>query len=110
MTTTKPATPIPGRVRVGPMDYPISVLPQDNLEGFFGRFNVKGGIRISDDCGSYEPVVLLHEIMHAIMYHQSLSDLPHDLEERIVNSVSEGLAALIRDNPQLIEYLSTRLR
>lgn len=45
---------------------------------------------------------IIHEITHAIDYQMNL-----DMTERQVHGVGAGLAAVLIDNPKLIDYLKT---
>jgi len=45
---------------------------------------------------------IIHEITHAIDYQMNL-----DMSERQVHGVGAGLAAVLIDNPKLIDYLKT---
>jgi hypothetical protein len=45
---------------------------------------------------------IIHEIVHAIDYQMSLK-----MSERQVHGVGAGLAAVLIDNPKLIDYLKT---
>lgn len=54
-----------------------------------------------------EAEVLLHEILHAICYTYTLyEDLPNNMQEKVVTTLSTGLASTFVQNPKLLTYFS----
>ena len=47
---------------------------------------------------------LLHELMHCIIYHWHVS--AGDDQERFVSTLEEGLACVMKDNPDLFSAIS----
>ena len=89
-------------VKIGRRSYKIKheYLPQD-----YGRVDLaKGIIRIDDP---QPPFVVadatLHEILHAVWAERGLPDRAR--EERTVTALAQGLTAVFRDNPGLLQYL-----
>jgi hypothetical protein len=46
--------------------------------------------------------VVLHEIMHAIWHY---FDLPTKNEESYVHRISNGISMVMKDNPELMDYI-----
>ena len=50
---------------------------------------------------------LLHELIHGILYHGGItSELEKETEERICDSIAVLLLGVLRDNPDLVTYLT----
>ena len=47
---------------------------------------------------------MIHEAMHGICFHQGMQ-LKDDEEERIVNSMANGITQLLKDNPDLVDWI-----
>ena len=56
---------------------------------------------------SQKKVTLMHEIMHGIVYERTL-DLNKSDEETVVNELGKGFINVIRDNPELIDYITKK--
>ena len=54
----------------------------------------------------YEQMTVLHEVLHAAWAATGLDDQTCDHEEVIVSTLAPVLLAVIRDNPDLIKYLT----
>jgi len=71
-----------------------------------GRILIKGAL-------TEDPTrdTLLHEILHALIDQTSvkrqLKDMDKDLEEDFVWALTPRLLGLLRDNPELVEYLTS---
>lgn len=50
-----------------------------------------------------ERVVVLHEVLHAVFKGQGQNVLRRD--EDLIEAVAHGVIQVIRDNPQLLQYL-----
>lgn len=48
--------------------------------------------------------VVLHEIMHAIW---DKFNVPNTTEEATVNAVTRGILSVLRNNPKVVEYLTS---
>lgn len=65
-------------------------------------------IRIDDALDSTKSAnTLLHELFHAIWTTYALEN--DDKEERVVTVLSNGLAQVWRDNPDLVKFLNKSL-
>ena len=50
---------------------------------------------------------LLHEVLHAVLYNTGISDRMTDkAEEHLVRALSPALFSLLRDNPDLVQYIT----
>ena len=57
---------------------------------------------------------LLHEILHAVVYYNSLTQSGQPLdnenkEETVVNSITNGLMAVFKDNPKILKELEQHI-
>lgn len=97
---------IPGKVRIGSVDYEIFiedktiVLNTDQCKGKidfeYHKINIDSSIQ--DKQGQEQ--TFLHELIHGIVRERSL-DLEKVDEETIVDGLAVGLHQIIRDNPQI---------
>ena len=93
--------------------------PLKNLKIVGKRYKLIYDAKMQDDCGQcddnkqtitikkempsdLELDTIIHEVTHAIDYQMNL-----DMTERQVHGVGAGLAAVLIDNPKLIDYLKT---
>jgi hypothetical protein len=76
------------------------------MENCFGLcFNGAQRIDIMDELPEGEEVdVVLHEILHAILFQMSVR-LPMKVEEQFVLATATGLTAVLQDNPQFAKWL-----
>ncbi len=61
---------------------------------------------------SREVEVLVHEILHAIAYNTGLFwTYPNnrDLEEHVVDTMANAIILILKDNPELIDYIKESL-
>ena len=97
-------------IRVGPFDLAIKQLDGEDRDKCLGMFSeTKQQILMRDNYPSeqQEAETLLHELLHAIW--AVFGCKPKDSEERIVSQMSIGMATVISDNPDLIEWLKEKL-
>ena len=98
-------------VRIGPHDIAIRVLKAEERDANLGSFSSiqqSIGVREAYATPSQEAETLIHEILHAV--YVIMDARPKDSEERLVGLMATGLAMVIRDNPELIEWLSESMR
>ena len=104
--------PYPTSIKVGAVDYSIEELPPDvgrEAKLLGDSDTLMSNIRL--DFSKNRCVVantLLHEILHVLWDLHSISH--KDGEERIIESMSNGLAAVFRDNPKLTQWIVRALR
>lgn len=103
-----PGPKLPTTVKVGYRTYTIKL-----FEGHEGEQARKYGevahllkqIKIDMHYGTREAAsALLHELMHVVYSHFEIKD--KDEEERVVSTMSVGLADLWRDNPDLFRWIA----
>lgn len=70
--------------------------PPSSRVKYQGRIQITKGLDPAEKANT-----ILHEILHAVCYTQGL-DLGVKEEERIVNSLANGLTAFVRDNPRFV--------
>lgn len=97
---------LPNKLKIGYYDYMIEHW-DSNLATAAQRYGecdrLNNVIRINLSLPEqHHKEVLLHEIVHAIW---SERNLPSSLEEEIVSQLSVALAAVFKDNPELVRYL-----
>lgn len=97
--------PKPDSIRILGMTYPITTETNTDFTGT-ANGHIDGDaqtIRIANDLGpDKERETLLHEIIHGTSFAMC-----SDLTEHQVRSMANGLYAVLRDNPTLINYLTT---
>lgn len=97
-------------IRVGPFDLAIKQLTGEERDKCLGMFSeTQMAILMRDHYASdqQESETLLHEVLHAVWAVAGCK--PKDPEERVISQMSTVLATVIRDNPDLIEFLKERL-
>ena len=86
--------------------------PSDSYGEFDHRKNV---ISIQEDLSDRDyACTLLHEVLHAIVYYYSLTQTGQPLdteskEETTINSITNGLMALFKDNPNILKEFQHRI-
>ncbi len=99
------------KVSVGELDYQVGLVadlkrPETEamLYGYVSHLNQ----RIDIEEKMTEPmqkIALLHETLHAIVHQSGIIE---DAEENLVIAISHGLYALLRNNPDLIAYITDK--
>lgn len=106
---------LPRKVTIGNVSYQIKVvdeLKNDDGSPIWGWWRpVYCSIELNKDITGTdnEPEVLLHEILHAIvdccdLFHR---ERPLPKEEVVVSSIAKGLAAVLKNNKQLRDYIAS---
>jgi hypothetical protein len=105
----------PQKVKVGHVRYTLRV--EKGLASIAGATGTCGEdtqlILVDDQVGpDQERDTVLHELLHAIFFASNVkSILPGDdtkeLEEKLILSTATRLLELLRDNPKLVEYLTS---
>lgn len=106
-----PKMKLPKYVKVGAWDYTIVEFAHVDAacSSRFGdcRTNDKR-IRVDLVWGRRKAAhTLLHEILHAVYYEWSMQK--EDDEERLVDILASGLAAVWRDNPAVMQWIAEGL-
>ena len=99
---------IPNSVKIGYIDYnfdfwPDSFASTEEAQGEFFSQAQKIGLKESTIPSRFGVNTVIHEILHGIVYQYGLD--PIDNEEKIVNTLSNGLTTVFVDNPWLINYI-----
>jgi len=115
-----PANGRPTQVKVGyrtlKIEYVRPDFINDDMTESFGEYRSREGrILIQDSlCGQERCNTTWHEILHAIVYVFSLNQAngplkEDDAEELVVNTVSNFMMGVYRDNPWLLDMLKKHL-
>jgi len=100
-------------IKIGYRDYKIK-----NLDSIVSKCNEINGQFLASDgmiaLSSTEDNIshantLIHEILHAIVYQWGI-ELDDKDEERICNTIANGLTTVFIDNPSLLSYLQKQLK
>lgn len=105
---TAQAQQLPKSVRVGPLTYKVVVSPEKEMfdsEGhkLYGQtLYAELTIRIRENIAHDKMCeTLLHEVLHAAAFNESDSN-----EEAFVNGLAPWLLGVLRDNPDLLKFLT----
>lgn len=96
----------PAAVKIGPYQIRIAQLSRSDAETDWGNFSARSQqISLSDSFPTrqIEAETVLHEILHALWWSMHVKQ--KDGEERIVSALGVGVAQIVRDNPELIDWL-----
>jgi hypothetical protein len=101
--------PLPSTVKIGYQDYQIKLIDPAAVD-FCGMTDKhEAVIYLTCKGNSIEQSnTLLHECLHGVVHSQGIQ-LEDKVEEMIVNSMSNGLTQLLRDNPGLVKFLLDKL-
>jgi hypothetical protein len=100
-------------IKIGYRDYIIK-----NLDSIVSRCNEINGQFLASDgviaLSSTEDNIshantLIHEVLHAIVYQWGI-ELDDKEEEKICNTLANGLTTVFVDNPSLLSYLQKNLK
>lgn len=62
---------------------------------------------------SQEIEILIHELLHSINYYTNVLEMSTEedrlKEEKYVDTMAAGLTLLLKDNPELIDYIKEKL-
>lgn len=105
--------PLPKKAKVGPHTYTLRAV--ENLESLTDQ---TGGVTFSEAVIVYDPAqahtqlrdTLLHELLHCVIFETPLRKELKDSEEeeKLVWTLSPRILALLRDNPQLVAFLTEK--
>ena len=109
---------LPKKIKVLSRDYVVQEMSDKKIgEGIYsGTCNSDTAIiTISAEYPSQKQAcTLIHELLHAVVNEMGMTNVPNlekfeISEETIVNTLANGLAAVIRDNPLLIPAIQKGL-
>ena len=93
---------LPKTIKIGYTDYELEIWP----DTFASTEKAQGEFFEEDEKLSSRGVnTLIHEILHALIYQYGLAEDVKDIEEKVVNTTANGLSAVFKDNPWLIDYI-----
>jgi hypothetical protein len=95
---------LPRRLRIGGGRWDVRVR---RLRGKYGETQLNQSVVTLDPDQSTVVArdTLLHEVLHAVIANTSLG-LGRKAEERLIRTLSPQLLAVLRDNPQLVLFLT----
>lgn len=100
---------VPRLIKVGPFYYEVKRwkrMPADNSEAWGMCDRATNVILLSEVPGPQKQrEVLLHEVLHAIYGTTGLCSKDNVPEEMVVTDMSPALLQVLRDNPDLVDYL-----
>lgn len=110
-TTPEPdAIEMPRSVRVGPWDWAVNDMSQADCirSGWIGScYTAHLEIEVYPKLPTQKRAeVLLHEVLHACFEVANLKQHDTLTEEKVVNGLGMTLLSVIRDNPDLIAFLT----
>jgi len=110
----------PSEIKIGWKDIKIEYVDPSffqNNSDYWGQFLTrKGKIEIQKEIdGDDLANTLLHEILHAIVYASSLNSdggalEDHKDEEQTVNSITNHLMSVFKDNPWFLKWLDHKIQ
>lgn len=112
MRTDRPFT-----LRIGYKDFTVSFVDKvdkgkslGSCQPYAGRTKYKGQIKIAKRLPKREKAnTVLHEVMHAIIYAQGVEYTEKE-EEQAVTAFTNGLIALMRDNPKFMAEIQRMVK
>lgn len=101
----------PKTIRVGPYTFTIKVFPEIIETGAYGDTHVsKTAIRYSPELSpAMERATILHEVLHATAHSVGIDDTVELNQETLIQRIDGALLAVLRDNPDLLTYLTEPL-
>ena len=95
-----PNVALPKQIKIVGKTYVVEEIPEMD-EDCGACYDTKQLIKIAGDLPQeLSQDTLLHEVMHAIDYQMHLN-----LKERHVSAMASGLMAVIKENPDFVNYL-----
>jgi len=104
---------IKNKIKIGYRTYDIEVNDRvwNKQTESYGQFLSKEGIicMSSEEDNISQANTLLHEILHGIVYQWGLDSELDDKEERIVNTITNGLTTVFVDNPWILSFIKHKV-
>jgi hypothetical protein len=111
---------LPAYIRLGSTDYLITFFSDELEEHYYGRINyTKGTVQLNknrlENQGGADTV--LHEVLHGLITEYGIENYMagddandrHQSEEQVVRLLSHGLVTFMRDNPDLVRWITARV-
>ena len=112
-------TKLPESIKIGWKDVKIVRVKTSFLKNnsdYWGQYVARESkIEIQEEASGADTAnTLLHEIIHAIVYHSSMNTeggplKDEDAEEHVVNSMTNWLMGVFKDNPWLLDTLKDNI-
>jgi hypothetical protein len=98
---------LPSVVQVGPYTYRVTTEKKEPTEELFGECDVHNQVVYLYPGQARDSMAdsLLHEILHACWACTGMHDGKYN-EEQVVRGLTTWLLLVLRDNPELVEYLT----
>jgi hypothetical protein len=101
-------------IKIGYQNYELDFWPEtfartEQAEGEFFAKDQKIGVRDNDLDKVHGANTVLHEVLHGVVYQYGLCDIIKENEERLVNTMANGLMSVFVDNPWLLDYFKTSI-
>ena len=104
------------KIKIGYQQYTLDVWPEsfattEEAVGEFFANERKIGIRGDYVDSLHGANTLLHEVMHGIVYQYGMVDTMEKFnkEEKIVNTMTNGIMQVFVDNPWFIDYIKKQI-
>jgi len=103
------------KIKIGYQNYELDFWPEtfartEQAEGEFFAKDQKIGVRDNDLNKVHGANTVLHEVLHGVVYQYGLCDVVKENEERLVNTMANGLMSVFVDNPWLLDYFKTSIK
>ena len=102
---------LPSPIKVGGFEYKVYERGDFvRSQGQFGQCDNDISVILvgTDLTKQMQSNTLIHELFHAIYYVYNIQD--NDEEERVVNTFANGWHQVLKDNPDLVNYLKRTLK
>ena len=110
---------LPDKIKIGWKDVDLTKVKVSfvkNNSDYWGQYICRQNkIEIQEEAVGHDLAnTLVHEIIHAIVYHSSLNAeggplYEGDNEEQTVNSMTNWLMGVFKDNPWLLDFLKENI-
>ena len=105
---------LPNSIKIGYVNYqfdfwPDSFASTEEAQGEFFQLAGKIGLKESTIPSVHGVNTLLHEIMHGIVYQYGMQETLDSNEEKVVNTMTNGLTNVLVDNPWLVDYIKKHI-
>ena len=112
---TPPEATLPPRIKISQFVHDIIVTDSMKVkDGRMGEYSHLRTIRIKPR-QEHELEILMHELLHGIfssynLHYQAqrLRVRPRQTEEFLVGKIAKGIAQALKDNPELVAYISAK--
>ena len=105
---------LPNSIKIGYINYQFDFWPDsfsstEKAQGEFFEEAGKIGLKESAIPSILGVKTLLHEILHGIVYQYGMQETLENNEEKVVNTMTNGLTNVLVDNPWLVDYIKKHI-